>query len=174
MGEYYQNPSWKITAQQDLPYLPTPSEVIEAIFEYLQSNDYLFPDLKLIDLGAGNGRVIIHAAEKYGINSIGVEVNEELIHTAQEEIQAKNLQEICRMEEGDLYAVDVSEMDVVFVFILPSSHRYFKHVIESIKPNAVVISIRWPLDVFKEHWAESHQISPLKDFPGYIYRKKAD
>jgi SAM-dependent methyltransferase len=172
MPEYFQKESWKVIAQQDLPYLPTPREVIEEIFRFLATRGSLVDGIKLIDLGAGDGRVILYAAEKYGLNCTGVEVNKELINSTRMEIRQKKLTKICKMVEGDLYNFDVVDFQIVFCFILPSSHKHFRHVVEEMPSGAIVVSVRWAFDGFQDFWKQSHQLNPVPDFPVYIYWKK--
>lgn len=171
-GEYWESEYWKMTAQQDLPYLPTPHEVIEHLFLYLSQENLIQKGQKLVDLGAGDGRVIIHAAEKYDIDATGTEINRELIDTTNNQIHEKRLEKKCRILEWDLYDYDVSPYDIVFLFILPSSHKYLKHVISQIKPEALVISIRWPFDTFQEELILKKNISVLEQYSFFIYHKK--
>jgi SAM-dependent methyltransferase len=172
MGEYFKSDTWKVLAQQDLPFLPTPFEAIEETFRFLDTQGLLKNRQSLIDLGAGDGRVIQYAAEKYRIHSTGVEVNLELIQSGQQEIQKSGLQNLCELVEGDLYDFPVSDADIIFCFILPSSHRYFTHVVKEIKPQALVVSVRWPLEKFNEYWEKEYKIDPLGNFSIFIYIKK--
>ncbi len=173
LQEYYKSESWKVFAQSQLPFLPTPFEAIEAIFSFLDNKGILKPTSLLIDLGAGDGRVIIYASEKYGIPSIGVEINVGMIEATQKIIKEKNLEQICKMLEGDLYDFDVSKADLIFSFALPTNHRYFEKIIRNIKEGAYFISIRYDLDQFNMYWSEKHEIiiPHLEHFKSFVYKK---
>jgi SAM-dependent methyltransferase len=172
LGEYFKKESWKIIAQTDLPYLPTSQIVIEEVFKFLSEKELLKDKKTLIDLGAGDGRVIIYATEKYGFMTTGLEINSELIQSTQEKINQLNISEKCQVIEADLYDFDISHQDIIFCFILPSSHNYFKHVIENIRPGAIILSIRWAMDVFSDFWEKSYVINIPEEVPVYIYIKK--
>jgi tRNA A58 N-methylase Trm61 len=162
-----------VTAQEDLPYLPTPHEVVEKIFKFLILKYDLHSGQHLVDLGAGDGRFIIFGAEHYGLFTTGIEINSRFIKFARKVIRKKSLGHKCQMLERDLYNFDVSTFDFIIVFLIPTSHKYFKHVINQIQSEAVIISVRWPLDSFSELWATTEQIETENDqFPVYLYRKK--
>ncbi len=172
MSEYWKKESWKIKTQEDLPYLATPIKVIESVFKFLYEKKLIKKDDKLIDLGAGDGRIIIHASEFYGIESLGLEINENLIKTAESEIKRKNLSEICKIREVDLFNYDISDKDIIFCFFLPTNYAYCTHMVEIVKPGAIVINIRWDLKIFKKYWKRSFKIKTNEQFPTYIYIKK--
>ena len=167
--KYFQFASWKREAQQDLPFLPTPHEVIPTIFEFLDYHDLIKPGMRLIDLGAGDGRIILYAAEHYHLKACGVEINEELIQTAQQKICQQGLEKECVIVEGDLYNTAISSFDVVWVFLYPTSHAYFKHVMQDLKPGATIVSIRWPLSSQLKCWQKTYRLTPLEGFEIFIY-----
>ena len=171
MSEYFQNSYWKRTAQQELPYLPTPIEAITFTFEFLHENDILNPKTRLIDLGAGDGRIIIYAAEHYKLHALGLEVNGELIQSTNEKIIQKKIESFCEMREEDFYDFDLSSYDIIFCFLLPTNHVYFKHVLKTIKSGAHIITSKWSLDTYKEEFTKSYILHPMKDYTMFIYEK---
>jgi len=172
MNEYWKKKSWKFKAQEALPYLATPIHVIESIFKFLKEKNLIKKGQRFIDLGAGDGRVIVFASEFYSLISLGLEINENLIQTAESEIKRKNLSDLCKIEEVDLFNYDISNMDIIFCFFLPSNYAYCTHIVEKIKSGAIVVNIRWDLKRFKKYWKKSFKIKTDKLFPAYIYIKK--
>ncbi|QEE17826.1 hypothetical protein DSAG12_03664 [Promethearchaeum syntrophicum] len=172
MDEYWKKKSWKLKAQEDLPYLATPTIVIESIFKFLKEENLIKKNQRLVDLGAGDGRVIVFASEFYSLISLGLEININLIKTAESEIIRKNLSDLCQVKEMDLFNFDISEMDIVFCFFLPSNYEYCSHVIETVKSGGIVINIKWNLKKFKKYWKKSFKITADEHFPAYIYIKK--
>ena len=167
--KYYQSARWKGRAQQDLPYLPTPYEIIPIIFEFLDHHSLIKSGMRLIDLGAGDGRIILYATENYHLETVGVEINEELIQAAQQKICQRSLEAECSIVEGDLYNTDISPYDIVWIFLFPTSHVHFKHVLHGLKPGATLVSIRWPLSPQLECWEKSYRLTPLEGFETFIY-----
>ena len=172
MNKYWKKESWKIRAQNALPYLATPINVIESIFKYLNEKNLIKKGQRLVDLGAGDGRVIVYASEFYRLISLGLEININLIKTAESEIIRKNLSDLCMIKEEDLFNYDISDMDIVFCFFLPSNYAYCSHVIKMIKSGGLVINIRWNLKKFKKYWKKSFKIMTDEQFPAYLYIKK--
>ncbi len=171
MNQYFEKESWKIIAQSDLPYLPTPQDIIEKSFMFVDSNQHLKATRKLIDLGSGDGRVIIHASEKYGMDTTGIEINRELIESTTKKINEKGLGSICRVIENDLYNYPVSEFDLIFCFVLPTNHKYFRHVVENIRKNSIIISIRWPLDDYESLITKISMIENPDGYSVFFYKR---
>jgi len=172
MNEYWKRESWKNNAQEALPYLATPIHVIESIFKFLNEKNLIKKGQKFVDLGSGDGRVIIFASEFYSLISLGLEIDINLIKTTESEIERKNLSDLCKIKEADLFNYDISDMDIVFCFFIPSNYKYCAHVIEMIKSGGLIINIRWDLKKFRKYWKKSFQIKADKQFPAYIYIKK--
>ena len=125
INSYFKKKSWKIRAQQNLPYLPTPYRVIEVIFDTLKSLQILSRISKMVDLGAGDGRVICYIAEKYGIHATGLEINTDFINEAQTKIEQRNLSTICEIIEADFYNFDISGMNLIYCFQMSKLMRLF-------------------------------------------------
>jgi hypothetical protein len=170
--ELFKSIYYKIAAQEDLPYLQTPFETIRSIFTYLEEKKILNGSNRLIDLGAGDGRIIIYASEIHKIKSIGIEINKSLVNMAKSLIKQRNLKKICQIKEGDLYDQNLADYDIIVFFMFPSSHRTLYHLIKKILKGTTVISIRWPLDTFDSEWKLINTITVNPQFPVWIYIKK--
>ena len=91
---------------------------------------------KFIDLGSGDGRVVVFAALNYGIRSFGIEINDNLVQEAIECVkslkQSKNYKKRffkkINIRKGDFFDYDISEYDYIYIYSLPTMHRYLKHV----------------------------------------------
>ncbi len=98
-------------------YSPTPQDVVETMLNIV----HLTKDDTLVDLGSGDGRILITAAERYGAKAIGYEIDRELVarsRSAAERSRAKHLIEI---REQDMYTADLAEADVVTLYLYPAS-----------------------------------------------------
>ena len=142
-----------------LPYLGTPPEVIPLIFDTLTKRF----DLKhnssqsIIDLGSGNGRIIIYSAINYGIKSIGIEIDETLIEEAygtikslkQENQISRNLTKLIEIRNEDLFLQDLKEFDFIYIYSLPSMQKSLNHVFKTAKGGAIFISFKYELVGFE-------------------------
>ena len=117
-------------------------KAIESTFQFLQENHFITPTSRLVDLGSGDGRIILFASEQYKIQLLGLEINEELIQTTSFKIQQKNVGNLCRIEEADFNNYDLAIFDIIFTFLVPTNHSHFTHVIEMLKTGAVVVGSR--------------------------------
>ncbi len=107
---------------------------------------------KFIDLGAGDGRVIESCARVAGINATGVEIDPTLVTLAKKRLSRAfgwwtvNVTRNVRVDRGDLFQVDLSKYDFVFIFAQPHVHKYLHHVFVGCKDGTVVVSFKHPLD----------------------------
>src|SRR5262249_25390923 len=77
---------------------------------------------KMFDLGSGDGRIVIMAAEKFRANAVGVEWDKELYRQSMDRIQALRLQKTARIINGDILQQDYSSADLITVYLLPLSN----------------------------------------------------
>ncbi|MBK9171212.1 MAG: class I SAM-dependent methyltransferase [Bryobacterales bacterium] len=97
----------------------------------------------LYDLGSGDGRVVITAASKFGANAVGVELNESLVKLATARIAELGLAQKASIIHGNALDTDLSEADVVTLFLLTKSNEMLRPNLEKyLKPQARVVPIR--------------------------------
>lgn len=103
----------------DVPYVPTPTEVVTTMLELTEPT----PQDSLYDLGSGDGRIVITAAERYGTPGVGVELDSGRVATARESARESGVQDMVRFIRGDLFDVNVSNASIVTLYLLPSVNR---------------------------------------------------
>jgi len=103
----------------ELPFLPSPESVIVKALEMAQ----LKPGEKLVDLGCGDGRVLVVAAKRYGAYAVGVELNPVLVRLAARECRFAGVWDSVDIVHGDLFGFNISSFDVVYSFPSPSVAR---------------------------------------------------
>ncbi len=96
-------------------YLPTPSDVVTRM---LQEVD-LKPGQNLVDLGSGDGRIVIEAAKSFGAHAVGYEIDDELVALSRAAIVKEQLTATARIETVDMYAADLSSVDVLAIYLYP-------------------------------------------------------
>ena len=119
------------------PFIPTPLEVVERMLELgdVGSGDVVY------DLGSGDGRIVITAAQRYGARAVGVELNQDLAKRAQARIRELYITDRAKVVEGDVMDVDLSEASVVTLYFLSASNMKLRPKLEeSLKPGTRVIS----------------------------------
>jgi SAM-dependent methyltransferase len=148
-----------IHSELALPFLETPEDSIKLIFKTLEDKFGLKRDSKqkLIDLGCGDGRIVIYAGLNYGILSKGCEINSDLVKEALEkkklfkkekEYKKKYLRKI-KVKEGDLFSLNLKKYDFIYIYSLPTMQKFLHHVLKTAKTGAVLISYKYPLKKFE-------------------------
>jgi SAM-dependent methyltransferase len=129
--------STRIQPNQLAPYVPSPQNVVERMLEAarVKQNDLVY------DLGSGDGRVLITAAQRFGARAVGIELSPKEVKTSQDRIASLKLEDKCRVIEGDLMKVDLSQADVVTIYLLTKSNEVLRPNLEKyLKPGARVVS----------------------------------
>ncbi len=130
-------------AERLAPFVATPMQVVEKMLEVAQvtSSDVVY------DLGSGDGRIVIMAAEKYGAKAVGVELDRLLVEESTAKIQERNLGELVSIIHGDLLQTDIRPATVVAVYLLPGANEKLRPKLEKeLRPGTreVVHDIRIP------------------------------
>jgi predicted RNA methylase len=133
----------KFGAAENLaPYIPTPEAIVVRMLEaaHVKPTDVVY------DLGAGDGRIVIMAAQRFGAKAVGIEMMPDLCVKATKRIQALGLADKVRMLEDSVFRVDLSPATVVTMFFLTTSNERIKPNLEKyLKPGARVVSNQFPI-----------------------------
>ncbi len=95
------------------PYLGTPISLISPILELVGATS----DDKLVDIGCGDGRIVIEAADQIGCEAVGVEINDQLIEIAHAEVRRRGLQDKVNIVHSDASEALTSDASIVFIFL---------------------------------------------------------
>lgn len=129
-------------AENLAPYVPTPQILVERMLEA----GHVKPGDMVYDLGSGDGRIVITAAQKFGAKAVGVEIRADLCRIATEKIKSLGLDDRVQMVQGNALHVDLSPADVVTLYLLTSSNELLKPNLEKyLKPGARVVSNEFPI-----------------------------
>jgi hypothetical protein len=119
----------------DVVYVPTPQHVVEAMLDLANVG----PSDTVIDLGSGDGRVIITAAKKHGARGTGVELDRYLLKLANDNARKAGVAERARFLEQDLFETDLSQATVVTTYLLPEMNQKLQPKLLALKPGARVV-----------------------------------
>ncbi len=139
--------SRELRAQVELPYLPTPGELINTIISLIAPKISLLPFPTMVDLGSGDGRVVIAFAQALpSLECVGYEISTSLVAASAERAKTLGLYNCCFHHE-DLFSVDLSEVGLVFSFCLPDLMKALMRRITSLPSHAILASIAYPLSL---------------------------
>lgn len=119
------------------PYYPTPELVVEKMLQLAGVKK----GEKVFDLGSGDGRIVIIAAEKFGAHAVGVEFDKDLYSQSSEKIRRMGLSEKAKIIHGDMLQQDYSSADVITVYLLPVANDKLRPILEKqLKKGARVVA----------------------------------
>ncbi|MFV1964976.1 MAG: cyclopropane-fatty-acyl-phospholipid synthase family protein [Pirellulaceae bacterium] len=118
------------------PYIPSPDNVVDVMLETAQirKEDLVF------DLGCGDGRLVIGAAKKFGCHGVGFDKDPQRIKEAQAKVVENGVEELVRIEEADVFTVDLSNADVVLMYLLPWMIQELIPQFADLKPGSRIVS----------------------------------
>lgn len=123
--------------ERRVPYVPSPNEVVEEMLKAvnLKASDVVY------DLGCGDGRIVITAAQKYGTRGVGVDIDPQRIKEASENAKKANVSDKVRFVQKDLFDQDLSEASVVTLYLLPDFNmRLRPKLLRELKVGSRIVS----------------------------------
>ena len=121
----------------EVPYVPTPPEVVDAMLQMAK----VTKDDVVYDLGSGDGRIVIAAAQKYGARGIGVDIDPQRVEEARENAKKAGVSDRVTFKQQDLFDTDLREATVVTMYLLPQVNlRLRPKLFKELKPGTRVVS----------------------------------
>ena len=121
----------------DTPYVQTPQNVVDAMLEIAKVG----PGDYVIDLGSGDGRMVITAAKKYGARGFGVDLDRKLVALANRNALRAGVANRAVFYQRDLHATDVSAATVMSIYLLPEVNLMIRtRLLATLKPGTRIVS----------------------------------
>jgi precorrin-6B methylase 2 len=140
------------TRHLDVPYVPTPEHVVEAMLRLAKPT----PSDFLVDLGCGDGRIVVTAAEKYGVRGFGVDLNPERIKEARANAAKAKVTDKVEFVEGDLFKTDFRKATVLTMYLLPQVNMALRPSILAMKPGTRVVSHAFHMEDWQPDAKDEH------------------
>ena len=121
----------------DVRFVATPPEVVDAMLTAARvtSADTVY------DLGSGDGRIVIAAAQKYGARGVGIEINPLLVAESNASARAAGVSHLVQFIQGDLFTADIRAATVVTLYLSPSINERLKpRLLRELRPGARIVS----------------------------------
>lgn len=135
----------------DVVYVGTPYDVVS---QMLHMADVKKDDI-VVDLGCGDARMLVLAAQKYGSKGIGYEIDPVMVRESRKNAERNNVSELVNIIQADIFTVDISDADVLPIYLLPEMNLKLVPQFETLKPGSRL--------VFHNY-----------DLQGYAYDKKME
>ena len=151
------------------PFYPTPQLIVERMLQLggLKAGERMF------DLGSGDGRIVIMAAQKFHADAYGVELDKDLVKKSMEQIRRLGLEKNAHILAGDLLKQNYTSADLITVYLLPVSNDKVQPLLDrQLKKGARVVAH----DFEFKNWTPEKVESIEDDGEGrshtlYLYRK---
>src|SRR5438105_9936419 len=154
------------------PYVPSPQSVVSDMLRYAEVSASDF----LIDLGSGDGRIVLTAAKIFGARGFGVEIKEDLVRRSNEAAQKEGLADRVKFLKQDLFKTDMSQATVITMYLLPDTVNLLKDkFLSELKPGTRIVSHDYPLTgwIPEKYWQmdleDKIQISGVTTTLIYLY-----
>jgi len=145
-----------------VPFVSSPHEVVRKMLELARVG----PDDTLYDLGCGDARILVVAAEEFGVKrAVGYEIRSDIYKTALQTIEKHNLMDRVKIINEDLYNADLSDATVITLYLTTSANERLKPKLEKEVPHgARIVSHDFSMGSWKHAWKEK-----LSDHTIYLY-----
>ncbi|MCW4035130.1 MAG: methyltransferase domain-containing protein [Candidatus Bathyarchaeota archaeon] len=135
----------------------------------------LKPGEVLYDLGSGDGRAVIMAAKDFGATSVGIELRDDLAKKALTNIEELGLNDKSEIIQEDIFKVDLSKANVVFLYLTTSANERIKPKLEAeLKPGTRIVSHDYEVLGWKPEKVTSFCENPKLGYPShtlYVYKR---
>jgi 16S rRNA G966 N2-methylase RsmD len=133
---------------EQAPYRPTPQAIVDRMLELakVKADDYV------VDLGSGDGRIVLTAATRYGARGLGVEIDRGLVRKAQQAAEAAGVADRAKFAVQDLYETPLRDVTVLTLYLLPEMNRkLLPKIMAEMQPGTRVVAQEfvvgdWPPD----------------------------
>jgi ubiquinone/menaquinone biosynthesis C-methylase UbiE len=122
----------------DIGFIPTPDEAIEAMLNLanVTASDVIY------DLGSGDGRILITAAQKYGARGVGIDIDPVRIQQARSKSEKAKVDNQVTFHQADLFESDFSDATIVILYLLPHLNLKLRPILlRQLKPGTQILSI---------------------------------
>ena len=145
------------------PFVVSPDAVVERMLYLAQPK----AGERLVDLGSGDGRIVIEAAKRFGAKGLGVDIDPKLVALARENARRAGVESLASFEVRDLFETDLRGVSVVTMYLLPEVNlQLLPRLIDQLRPGARIVSHDydlgpWPFDEMIELRLAEKMVGPL-------------
>ncbi len=169
-GGAYPSSAQQFGAAENLaPYIPTPQTIVERMLDA----GHVKPGDMVYDLGSGDGRIVITAAQKYGARGVGVDIDPQRVAESEANAHKAGVERLVTFKLQDAMTVDVSKATVVTLYLLSASNMKLRPLLtRQLAPGARIVSHAFSMG----DW-EPAQVDQYEDSRGItrtLYLWKAD
>jgi SAM-dependent methyltransferase len=131
----------QVQVQEEVPFVVTPDNVTLAMLELAQVGPQDF----VLDLGSGDGRIVILAARRFGARGLGVEIVPDLVQRSRRNATQAGVAERAKFAERDLFKTDLSVATVITMYLLQEVNLQLRPALLALRPGTRIVSHDWDM-----------------------------
>jgi SAM-dependent methyltransferase len=147
-------------AGKDVIWVPTPDALVNRMLRMAQ----VTPDDYVVDLGSGDGKIVIAAARDFKARATGVEFNPDMVALSRRNAEAAGVAGRARFEQGDIFKFDFTDATVVTMYLLPGLNLKLRPQLLKMRPGTRLVSHQFTMG----SW-EPDDVSTIDGRPGYLW-----
>ncbi len=128
-------------AGEEVPFITTPDHVTRVMLELAGVSEKDF----VLDLGSGDGRIVITAAKHHGARGLGVEIDPQLVERSRANAIKAGVADRAEFREQDLFKTDLGVASVITMYLLPAVNLQLRPLILNLKPGTRIVSHDWDM-----------------------------
>lgn len=144
-----QDTAWRV------PFITTPDDVVERMLALAGTRA---EDL-VVDLGSGDGRIVITAARKYGARGLGIELDDKLVQLSRDNARKAAVADRVQFVQGDVLLADFSKASVVTVYLLPDLIGQLQSKFMQLRPGTRIVSHSFRMTGWRPDRSESMKVT---------------
>jgi len=166
----YEGSHSQADAEDLAPYVATPMEVVAKMLEVAEVDNQ---DI-VYDIGCGDGRIVVMAAEKYAARGVGIDIDPVRIEEAKESARQAHVEHLLRFYLGDATTMNFSEATVVALYLLPESNAILRPMFdEQLEPGVMVVTHNYRIPGWEDKEVNTFYLTDEwdKDHSIFLYKK---
>jgi endoglucanase len=148
----------------DVVYVPTPQRLVDYMLELAEVK----PGDVLYDLGCGDGRIVVTAAQRYGVRAEGFDIDPLRIQESLENVRSNRVEHLVSIRQEDIFDLDLREATVVTLYLLPSLNVRLMPQLAQLRPGSRIVSHAFDMEGAKPVQVERVTFGDNDD-PEYDY-----
>ena len=134
------NPMWMRTP--DVVYVGTPYDVISRMLQMAKVKK----DDMVYDLGCGDARMLVLAAQKYGCRGVGYEIDPERVRASRENVARNKVENLVKIVQADIFTIDLSKADVIPIYLLPEMNQKLLPQLDRMRRGSRIVTHEYDLE----------------------------
>ena len=132
----------KFIRSPDVVYVGTPYDIVSKMLKMarVKKSDLVY------DLGCGDGRILVLAAQKYGCRGVGYDIDPERVRDSRENVVRNGVEKLVKIVQADIFTLDLRKATVIPLHLLPEMNRKLLPQLDKLKPGSRIVCHNYDLD----------------------------